>query len=48
MAANIIVGILFFAIIAFGAFRAFKSMKSNSCPGCSGGCSVEQRKNCKH
>lgn len=48
MTATIVVGLVFFIVIALGAFYSLKKMKNNSCPGCSGGCSVEQQKSCKH
>lgn len=48
MTATIVVGIIFFIVIVLGAFYSFMKMKNNSCPGCSGGCSVDQRKSCKH
>jgi anaerobic selenocysteine-containing dehydrogenase len=47
MIVNIIVGILFFAVIAYGAMKSYKSMRSNTCPGCSGGCSMQERKSCQ-
>lgn len=43
-----IVGLLFFIGVAIAAWKTIKSLRNNSCPGCSGGCSVEKRKNCKH
>ncbi|SCP99086.1 FeoB-associated Cys-rich membrane protein [Anaerobium acetethylicum] len=46
MMPTIIVGVLFFAAIGFGAYKSIKSMRNNSCPGCSGGCSAQQRKSC--
>lgn len=46
MIANIIVGLIFFAIVGYGAVKSYQSMKHNSCPGCSGGCS-EQSKSCQ-
>lgn len=47
MTANIIVGILFAAVILFGALKSFKSIRNNTCPGCSGGCSAGQRSACE-
>ncbi|NLK87729.1 MAG: FeoB-associated Cys-rich membrane protein [Clostridiaceae bacterium] len=44
--ANIIIGIVFFGIVAFAAYKTIKSMRSNSCPGCACGCSDEQRRSC--
>lgn len=48
MTANIVVGLIFFIIVALGAMHSLRKMKNNSCPGCSGGCSVERQKSCKH
>ncbi|MDD2533529.1 MAG: FeoB-associated Cys-rich membrane protein [Eubacteriales bacterium] len=48
MLATIITGVLFAALVAYGLYRTIVSSKNNSCAGCSGGCSVQQQKNCKH
>lgn len=48
MTATIVVGLTFFIVIALGLVYSLKKMKNNSCPGCSGGCSVERHKSCKH
>lgn len=48
MTANIVVGLIFFIIVALGAMHSLRKMKNNSCPGCSGGCTVERQKSCKH
>lgn len=48
MTATIVVGLIFFIVIALGAFYSITKMKNNSCPGCSGGCSVKEGKSCKH
>lgn len=45
---TIIVGIIFFGIVAFGLYKTIKSMKNNSCPGCSCGCSEQTKKSCEH
>lgn len=44
--ANIVIGLIFFAIVGFAANKSYISMKNNKCPGCSGGCS-EQSKTCQ-
>ncbi len=46
MIANIIIGVIFFGIVAFAAYKSIKSMRNNSCPGCSCGCSEEKRRSC--
>ena len=48
MLATIIIGAAFFAILLIAGVKSYKSMKNNSCPGCSGGCSVEEKKSCGH
>jgi len=48
MLPTIIIGVVFFGIIGFGAYKSVKSMKNNSCPGCSGGCSVQEKEKCGH
>ena len=48
MLVDVIVGLIFAALVIFGAYRFIKSSRNNTCPGCSGGCSVEERKRCNH
>ncbi len=48
MMANIIIGVLFFALVGYGAYKSIKSIRNNSCPGCSGGCTEQKCKGCKH
>lgn len=43
---TIIVGIIFFGIIAFAAYKSRQSMKNNSCPGCSGSCTIQEKQKC--
>ncbi|MDP3386705.1 MAG: FeoB-associated Cys-rich membrane protein [Eubacteriales bacterium] len=43
---TIIVGIIFFGIIAFAAYKSRESIKNNSCPGCSGSCTIEKKQKC--
>jgi hypothetical protein len=45
---TIIVGTIFFGVIALAAYKSRQSMKNNSCPGCSGSCSIQDKKNCHH
>lgn len=47
MTATVVVGVLFFSLVAYGAYLSLKSIRNNTCPGCSGSCSVEQRSNCQ-
>ncbi|OHW61992.1 hypothetical protein EUAN_14400 [Andreesenia angusta] len=47
MMASVVIGAVFFGIVGYGAYRSVNSMKNNSCPGCSGGCSEQQRKDCR-
>jgi anaerobic selenocysteine-containing dehydrogenase len=47
MIANIVTGVIFAALIGYGLYRWIKSARNNSCPGCSGSCSIEQRRQCK-
>ncbi len=48
MLVDILVGMLFAALVVFGAYRFIKSARNNTCPGCSGGCSAKERARCKH
>lgn len=48
MLPTLIVGVIFFGIIALSTYKSIKSMKNNKCPGCSGGCSEQTQKNCRH
>ncbi|HAE41988.1 MAG TPA: FeoB-associated Cys-rich membrane protein [Clostridiales bacterium] len=43
---TIIVGSIFFSIIALAAYKSRQSIKNNSCPGCSGSCSIKEKQNC--
>jgi anaerobic selenocysteine-containing dehydrogenase len=48
MLPTLIIGVIFFGIVILAGVKSYKSMKNNSCPGCSGGCSVQERKSCGH
>lgn len=43
---TIIVGIIFFGIVAWAFYKSRQSIKNNSCPGCGGSCSAEKKAVC--
>lgn len=46
MAGTIIVGVIFLGIFGLGVYKSVKSIRNNSCPGCSCGCSAQEKKKC--
>ncbi|NDL66465.1 FeoB-associated Cys-rich membrane protein [Anaerotalea alkaliphila] len=43
---TIIIGTIFFVLVALAARKTYRNLRSNTCPGCSAGCGLEKREKC--